>query len=75
MVEAKGRVAKREHQRDAWLAWHTARLGQADPRKFPKLEDLTGAPKKRQPQTWQEQMRIAQEWTRALSPKGDECSQ
>jgi len=61
------RAAERQHHLAAWLAWHTARLGQVDPRKFPKLEELTGAkPKRRQPQTWREQMAIAQEWTRAL---------
>ncbi|BEV02200.1 hypothetical protein [Novosphingobium olei] len=30
------------HRRRGWLAWHIARLGHADPKSFPDLEDMTG---------------------------------
>lgn len=38
MFEAAAERSKREHNNNAWLAWHVAALTRAQ--KFPKLKDL-----------------------------------
>jgi hypothetical protein len=71
VVQGCARAADHAHRGRAWLAWHTARLGQVNPKKFPKLEDLTGRrkrrPKKNQPRPWQELMATAQAWAAATA--------
>lgn len=55
-----GAVARAEASRDqaVWLAWHVASLSRA--KRIPKLKQLLSRKKrKRQPQTWREQLAIA----------------
>jgi hypothetical protein len=53
----------REHNARAWLAWHAAKLGQSNPKKFPKLKSLEvavgGSAKRRQRQTPEQMLMVA----------------
>lgn len=40
MFRAQGKIAEREHNNRAWLAWHIGFLSRVNPKKFPKLEKL-----------------------------------
>jgi len=40
MIEAANERQKRDHNSNAWLAWHVAALTRMDPKKFPKLDKL-----------------------------------
>jgi len=54
-----------EQRARAWLAWHIVALDRT--KRLPPLKDLLGpARKPKEPQTWQEQMRIARQLNAAF---------
>lgn len=59
ILEGKSRALIRDHNANAWLAYHTAALTRLPPKRFPKLSALQHRPRV-QRQTWQEQLAIAQ---------------
>lgn len=73
---ARSRSRLTDNKDRAWLAWHTARLGQIDPEKFPTLEKFTTpaattGPGAAPATSWQNQLSAAIAWNqRVNSAKG-----
>lgn len=68
-MEGAGARLRHEHNARAWLAWHIEALSRT--KRLPKLKDLTIQPKaNKRPQSWEEQLRIANLWHRAINNKG-----
>lgn len=40
MIDAANERQKRDHNSNAWLAWHVAALSRMETKKFPKLDAL-----------------------------------
>tara|TARA_Y100000815_G_scaffold229776_1_gene219290 strand:+ start:227 stop:511 length:285 start_codon:yes stop_codon:yes gene_type:complete len=71
-LQGAGRRLEREQGARAWLAHTIGVLGRIDPKRFPKLEDLTGQPlpaPEPQRQSLEEMMLAVQAWDSAVNAR------
>lgn len=74
-MAAKAAAIEARHRDDSWLAWHIARLGQVDPKKFPSLKRFMGPPSTaesvaaKKPTPWQVQFEAAKQWDKRVNQK------
>lgn len=59
---------KREHNANAWLAWHIEAL--ARQKKLPKLQSMLHSDKPKRRQTVDEQIAVARAWAALAGSKG-----
>lgn len=60
MIDAANERQKREHNQNAWLAWHVAALTRMEPKKFPNLDQLMhrDPPKPKTPEQLEATLRL-----------------
>lgn len=64
ILKGAGLRLTREHDANAWLAWHIEALART--RKLPKLGEMqSGKPQKRRRMTPEEMIAVAHQWTNA----------
>jgi hypothetical protein len=67
VMDGRVEAAQQRHRENAWLAWHSGALSQWNPRRFPKLADLSGDRQRAQARQSPEQMMHSMRlWKRAL---------
>ena len=67
IYEGKGEQFVREHNERAWMVFYIA--AQIRAKKPLTLKKLQAKPKRREPQTWQQQLQAARMWTKLMGGK------